>query len=72
MPARVNEHYRLDPIKIKRAQRVLRAATETEAIERALDFVISQHENKRLAIEANQRFVPSGTLVKDIYEVLEE
>ena len=72
MATRVNKHYRLDPMKIKRAQQVLRAATETEAIERALDFVILEHKNKRLAIGADQRFVPSGTLVKDIYGVLEE
>jgi hypothetical protein len=72
MATRVNKHYRLDPMKIKRAQQVLRATTETEAIERALDFVISEHKYKRLAIDANQHLVPSGTLVKDIYGVLEE
>ena len=44
----------------KRAQRVLRADTETEAIERALDFVIAEHERNRLTVEANDCFVTSG------------
>jgi predicted nucleic acid-binding protein len=62
----------LDPVKIKRAQRVLRADTETEAIERALDLVISEHERNRLATEANERFVTSGIDVQDVYGTLEE
>jgi hypothetical protein len=35
----------------------LRAETETEAFERALDLVIAEHENNRLGAEANDRFV---------------
>jgi hypothetical protein len=62
----------LDPVKIKRAQRVLRAGTETEAIERALDLVISEHERNRLAMEAHERFVTSGIMVKDVYGALED
>lgn len=34
----VNKHFRLDSIKLKRAQKVLEAATETETVERALEF----------------------------------
>jgi len=59
-------------VKIKRAQEVLRAGTETEAIERALDLVISEHERNRLAVEANERFVKSGIAVKDVYGILEQ
>jgi uncharacterized protein (DUF1778 family) len=59
-------------VKIKRAQRVLRAATETEAIERALDLVISEHERIRLTVEANERFVTSGIDIKDVYGTLGE
>ncbi|MGA8072626.1 MAG: hypothetical protein WB995_04070 [Candidatus Acidiferrales bacterium] len=62
----------MDPIKIKRAQRVLRARTETEAIERALDLVISEFERNRLAMEANDRFLRSGANIKDVYGVLED
>ncbi len=70
--ARSHKHFRLDPIKIKRAQRVLRARTETEAIERALDLVISEFERNRLAMEANDRFLRSGANIKDVYGVLED
>ena len=70
--ARSHKHFRLDPIKIKRAQRVLRARTETEAIERALDLVISEFERNRLAMEANDRFLRGGANIKDVYGVLED
>lgn len=69
---RAHKHFQLDPVKIKRAQRVLRASTETEAIERALDLAISEHERNRLAAEANERFVTSGIGIKDVYGSLEE
>jgi hypothetical protein len=45
---RAHKHFQLDPDKISRAQRVLHAQTETEAIERALDLVISEHKSNRL------------------------
>ena len=51
---------------------VLRAATETEAIERALDLVISEHERIRLPVEANERLVTSGIDIKDVYGTFEE
>jgi hypothetical protein len=69
---RAHKHFRLDPVKIKRAQRVLHASTETEAIERALDLAISEHDRNRLAAEANERFVTSGIDIKDMYGTLEE
>ena len=69
---RSHKHFRLDPVKIKRAQRVLRAVTETEAIERALDLVISEHVRIRLTAEANERFVTSGIDIKDVYGTLED
>ncbi len=59
-PRRVRKHFRLDPRKIKRAQRLLGAKTETETIERALDFVISEHRCNRLAKSANDRFLRSA------------
>jgi hypothetical protein len=48
---RSHKHIRLNPVKIKRAQKVLRADTETEAIDRALDLVISEYQRNRLAVE---------------------
>jgi hypothetical protein len=68
---RAHKHFRLNAAKIKRAQKVLDAGTETEAIERALDLVISEHERNRLAAEASDRFVKSGIAVKDVYGTLE-
>ena len=68
---RSHKHFRLDAAKIKRAQKVLQAGTETEAIERALDLVISEHRRNRLAVAANERFVQSGIVVKDVYGTLE-
>jgi hypothetical protein len=68
---RAHKHFQLDAAKIRRAQRVLRADTETEAIERALDLVISEHEKNRLASEANERFVKSGIRIGDLYGALE-
>jgi len=54
-------------VKIKRAQRILQAKTETEAIERALDLAISEHEKNRLAVEAHESFLNSGIEIKDVY-----
>ena len=70
--ARSHKHFRLDAAKIKRAQKVLCASTETEAIERALDLVISEFERNRRAAKANERFVQSGIEIKDIYGVLDQ
>jgi hypothetical protein len=62
----------LDPAKIKRAQRVLRAGTETETIERALDLVISEDEGNRLMAQANDQFVMRGIDMRDVYGTLEK
>ena len=69
--SRSHKHFRLDAAKIKRAQRVLRANTETEAIERALDLLLSEHERNRLASRANERFAASGVVIRDVYGNLE-
>lgn len=75
MPAprtRSHKHFQLDPAKIKRAQKALRAKTETETIERALDQAIAEVENNRRAHEANNRFLRSGIQIRDVYGNLEE
>jgi hypothetical protein len=61
----------LDAVKIKRAQKALRAKTETETIERALDLAISEHESNRLTLEANERFLGSGGEIKDVFGKLD-
>jgi hypothetical protein len=70
-PKRIHKHFQLDPAKIKRAQKALRARTETEAIERALDFAISEHEKNRLVLEATERFLRSGVEISDVYGTLD-
>jgi hypothetical protein len=67
-----HKHFRLDAAKIRRAQKVLSAGTETETIDRALDQVIAEHERDRLTREANERFVKSGIEIRDVYGKLAE
>jgi len=69
---RSHKHFQLDAIKIKRAQKALRAKTETETIERALDLAISEEQSNRLAHEANARFLRSGAKIKDVYGALDD
>jgi hypothetical protein len=68
---RAHKHLRLDAVKIKRAQKALRAKTETETIERALDLAISEHESNRLTLDANERFLRSGGEIKDVFGKLD-
>lgn len=68
---RAHKHFQLDAVKIKRAQQVLRAATETETIELALDLAIAEHERNRLARAANERFLKSGIVIDDVYGTLD-
>jgi hypothetical protein len=63
----IHKHFRLDDVKLKRAQKVLDAATETEAVERALDLAILEHERNRMAAEANRQFVKSGIRIRDAF-----
>jgi hypothetical protein len=65
--SRAHKHFQLDAVKVKRAQRVLKANTETETIERALDLVISEHERNRLTSQAHERFLESGGEIQDVY-----
>lgn len=67
---RSHKHFQLDAVKIKRVQKAFGARTETEAIERALDLAISEHESNRLALEAHERFLESGIDIKDAYGTL--
>ena len=71
VPNRTHKHFQLDSKKIKRAQKALRAKTETETIERALDLAISEHENNRLACQATERFLRSGVQIKDVFGSLD-
>ena len=61
----VHKHFRLDSIKLKRAQKALSARTETETVERALDLAISDDERNRLTAKANEKFLKSGIVIRD-------
>jgi hypothetical protein len=69
---RSHKHFQLDSKKIKRAQKALRAKTETETIEKALDLAIAEEQSNRLAHEANARFLRSGARIKDVYGALDD
>ena len=69
---RAHKHFQLETIKIKRSQKVFKVKTETEAIERALDFAIDEHEKNRLVVEANERFIRSGVEIRDVYGKLRD
>jgi hypothetical protein len=62
-----DKHFRVDTIKLSRGRKILRAATDAEAIDRALDFVLSEHRRDQLAWEANNRFLESGANIKDVH-----
>ena len=67
----VHKHFRLDATKLKHAQKLLDAPTETETVERAIDIAILEHERNRLANRAHDRFVRSKAAFRDVYGVLE-
>ena len=67
---RSHKHLQLDSTKIRRAQKALHVKMETEAIERALDFAIAEHEKNRLVLQATERFIKSGIEIKDVYGTL--
>jgi hypothetical protein len=57
---RRNKHLILDQTKLKKAQKVLGAKTETEAIERALESVLDEAERSRRAWAAHDRFLKAA------------
>ena len=73
---RKNKHMILDQTKLKKAQKLLGAKTETETIERALEQVIDEAEQDRQAWAAHERFfkgaVRSGLVIRDVFGRLED
>lgn len=57
---RKNKHMVLDQAKLQKAQKILGAKTETETIERALDWVLSEAEKDRQTLLAHERFLKSS------------
>jgi hypothetical protein len=71
-PRKIPKNFRLDPNQIALAKKVLGAATETETIVLALDHVIAEAARNRLAVEANQKFLKSGIVIRDAFGSLSE
>jgi hypothetical protein len=67
-----HKHFRLDNRKLKRAQKLLQATTETEAIDRALDLAIAEKERNLAALQANERFLRSGIEIQDVFGRLDD
>ena len=68
----VHKHFRLDKNKLKRAQAVFATSTETEAVNRALDFAIAAHERNQVVAKAHREFVESGIEIRDVFGSLAE
>lgn len=64
--------YRLDPAKVKLAQTLFEASTETETIERALDLAITELERNRIVAKAHREFIESGIEIRDVFGRLAE
>ena len=73
---RRDKHLILDQAKLRKAQKILGAKTETETVERALDFVIEEDERSRMAWAAHNRFIRAalreGLLIHDAFGRLGE
>jgi hypothetical protein len=61
-PAFRHKHVRIDQKKLDRARRILRAATETETLDRALGVVVAEAE-----IEAALRRVRARTKLEKVF-----
>ncbi len=63
----VHKHFRLDQNKLKKAQSVFQASTETETIDRALDLAIEEHKRNRIVEKAHRDFLKSGIQIRDVF-----
>ena len=57
----------LDPVKIKRAKRVLGTSTENETIDRALDEIVKEDKRNRRALKAHEEFLNSSPQIADVF-----
>jgi hypothetical protein len=68
---RRDKHLLIDQAKLRRAQKILGAESESETIERALDFVIDEDERSRRAWAAHDQFMRTalreGLLIHDAF-----
>ena len=57
--------------KLRRLQKLYGAGAAAEAVEKAIDEVLTEHERNRLAWRAHSRLIESGLEIKDVYGVME-
>jgi len=73
---RKNKHFLLNQFRLKKAQRVLGARTETETIEIALERIISEAEQNEKAFAAHDNFlktaIKEGLDIEDVFGRLKE
>jgi hypothetical protein len=71
-----NKHLILDQAKLKQAQKVLGAKTETETIQRALEQVLNEDERNRRAWAAHKRFLTAAVggayIIHDVFGRVED
>jgi Arc/MetJ family transcription regulator len=67
MTRKHRKNFRVDAAEVRRVQRLLHVETEREAIERALDFVISEYRRNELALAANDELLATGIAIRDVY-----
>jgi hypothetical protein len=69
---RKDKHLVLDQVKLRKAQKILGGRSESETVERALDFVINEDVQSRQAWAAHERFLRAalreGLLIHDVFE----
>lgn len=65
--SRKNKHFLLNQNRLKKAQKVLGAKTETETIELALERIISDAEREAQAQQAQEKFLAAA--IKDNLQI---
>jgi hypothetical protein len=63
----VRKHFRLDGKKLRRVRELFGVSTDTEAVNRALDFAIEEHKRNRIVAEAHREFVESSIVIRDVF-----
>lgn len=60
----------VDEAKLRCVQKIFGVSAKDEAIERALDEALTEHESNRLAWRAHEQFLKGGGEIKDVYGLL--
>jgi hypothetical protein len=61
----------INDAKLRKLQKLYGASAPAEAVEKAIDAALTEHERNRLAWRAHNRLIESGIEIKDVYGVLE-